>query len=209
MNRRYARIVAAGCAAAVTAMAGGAIALAAVTWTARPGGSFSAKSGNFTVADPTTGAMFTCASSVLTGTLKSGGGLPGTGIGSVTAADITECGSLGSFTVTATDLPWQVNFSRYNATTGIVTGKISHVRVHIKGNAFNCSAVIDGTSGTASDGIVKFRYTNSSAALRAVPTGGNLHFYRIAGCAGIFQPGDPATLRGKFAVSPKQAITSP
>ena len=209
VNRRCARLAAAGCAAVLAATVGGTSALAAVTWTARPGGPISAKSGNLTVTDTRTGLMFTCASSMLTGTLKAGSGLPGAGIGSITAASITECGSLGSFSVTAGDLPWRVNFSRYNATAGVVTGSISHVQLHVKGNAFSCHAVIDGTNGTASDGIVKFSYTNSSAVLRAVPTGGNLPFYRIAGCAGLILPGDPATVRGTLAVSPKQVITSP
>jgi hypothetical protein len=209
VNRDYARIFIVGCAAVLTAIAGGAIALAAVTWTVQPGGSFSATSGSFTIADTKTGAMLTCSSSKLTGTLKSGSGLPGTGIGSITAVGITACGSLGSYTVTATGLPWHVNFSRYNATEGIVTGSISHVRLRIAGNPFSCHAVVDGTSGTARDGITKFRYTNSSAVLKAVPAGGNLHFYRIADCAGIILPGDPATLSATFAVSPQQVITSP
>lgn len=40
-------------------------------------------------------------------------------------------------------------------------------------------------------------------------TGGNLHFYRVSNCLGIFRNDDPATLGATFTVSPKQAITSP
>lgn len=209
MNRRHARILAAGSAAVLTAIAGGAIALAAATWTVRPGGSLMAKSGNFTVTDTKTGAMFTCVSAVLTGTLNGGSGLPGTGIGSVTTVSIGACGNLGMFTVTPGGLPWHVNLASYDATKGVVTGSLTHLQFHLTGNSFSCHAVIDGTSGTARDGIVKFSYANGSAVLSAVPAGGNLHFYRIAGCAGIILPGDPATVRATFAVSPKQTITRP
>lgn len=45
--------------------------------------------------------------------------------------------------------------------------------------------------------------------LKLLTTGGNLHFYRVRGCAGLLGSGDPATLSATFAVSPKQAITSP
>jgi hypothetical protein len=69
--------------------------------------------------------------------------------------------------------------------------------------------VIDGTSSTASDGIVRFTYTNSTATLRVLPNGGNLHFYNLSGCAGLFTGGDPVTISGKLSVSPKQTITSP
>jgi hypothetical protein len=72
-----------------------------------------------------------------------------------------------------------------------------------------CTAVIDGTSGTASDGTVKLRYTNSTGRLRLLTTGGNLHFYNVRGCAGLVNTGDPATISARFTVSPKQAITSP
>jgi hypothetical protein len=69
--------------------------------------------------------------------------------------------------------------------------------------------VIDGTSATASNGRVKFRHTDSTGRLKTLTVGGNLHFYNVSGCAGLFNTGDPVTISANFAVTPKQAITSP
>jgi hypothetical protein len=210
VSTRYARSLFAVPAAVLAAIFGVTSAVAATTWTVRPGGAISLKSGGLTLTDTTTGAMITCTSAGMSGTLKGGSGLSGTGIGSITAVGITGCNPAGiTFTVTATGLPWHVNFSSYNATNGVVTGRFRHVQIKLKLSAPRCSAVIDGTSGTADDGIVKFTYTNSTAKLKALTTGGNLHFYNVSGCAGLFHNSDPATLSGTFTVSPKQAITSP
>lgn len=100
-----------------------------------------------------------------------------------------------------------MNFSSYNATKGVVAGRFSHVQVELSG--VRCRAVIDGTSGTAGDGIVKSTYTNRTVRLRALTVGGSLHFYDVSGCAGLLRGGDPVILSAGFAVSPKQAITSP
>ena len=69
--------------------------------------------------------------------------------------------------------------------------------------------MIDGTSGTASDGAVKVSYTNSTGRLKLLSTGGNLHFYNVMGCFGLINSGDAAALSATFTVSPRQAITSP
>jgi hypothetical protein len=100
-----------------------------------------------------------------------------------------------------------VNLTSYNTTTGVATGNLSHAQLKMTGPS--CSAVIDGTSGTASDGIIRFTYTTSTATLTVLPNGGNLHFYNLRGCAGLFTAGDPATISGKLSVHPKQTITSP
>jgi hypothetical protein len=209
MSRPYARILVAGCAAVLAATVGAATALAAATWTIRPGGPVSLKSGTFTLKDTKTGATVPCSSAGMSGTLKSGSGLPSTGIGSITAASITQCGSLGSFTVTAAGLPWHLNVTSYNATKRTATGSVSHVQTHLKGNAFSCYAVIDGTTATASDGIVKFSYADATGRLKLLTTGGDLHFYHVKGCAGLLRSGDPATLSATFTMSQAQTITSP
>jgi len=208
VSRRYARILVAGCAAALAATVGASTALAAATWTVRPGGPVSLKSGTFTLKDTTTGAGATCPSSRLSGTLTSGSGLPGTGIGSITAGGGTQCGH-GTLpaTVTAAGLPWHVNFTSDNATTGTVSGSFSHVQIKIK--TPGCGAVADGTSGTASDGTVKFTHTHSTGRLKVLTTGGNLHFYHVNGCFDLLHSGDPATLSATYTPSPAQTITSP
>ena len=209
MNRRHARILAAGPAAVLAATLGVTAALAATTWTVKPGGAFTATAGNASFKDTTTRSTFTCSSVTASGTLKSGSGLPGTGIGSITSVRSIYCPTpLGpSFTLMARDLPWHLNVSSYNATTGAVTGSLSDLQIALSGTS--CAAVIDGTSGMASDGIVKASYTNSTGRLQTRTTGGNLHFYHVRGCFGLFRTGDSATIRVTLTVSPGQAITSP
>jgi hypothetical protein len=210
MSTPYARLLAA-VPAAVLAVLGVTTAPAAATWTVRPGGpvSLTLTSGRLDVRDTSTGTVLSCTSSHLSGTLKHGGRLSGTGIGSVAAGRLTQCnGPLAlPFTLTATDLPWQVNLTSDNATTGVVTGNLSHLQLKLAG--MDCRAVIDGVSGTASDGIVRFTYAASTATLTVLPNRGNLHFYHLSGCAGLFTAGDPAAISGKLSVRPKQTITSP
>jgi len=209
MSTRYARPLVAAPAAVLVAVVGVTTVLAAATWTVRPGGSVSLMSGRLTVRDTSTGTVLVCTSSHVSGTLKHGGGLSGTGIGSVTSGSFTHCnGPIWlPFTLTATGLPWHVNLTSYNATTGVATGNLRHAQLKLTGPS--CSAVIDGTSGTASNGIIRFTYTTSTATLTVLPHGGNLHFYNLSGCGGLFIGGDPATISGKLSVRPKQTITSP
>jgi hypothetical protein len=209
ISRRYAPSLLTIAAAVLAVVLGGTNALAATTWTVRPGGSVTLTSRKLVLTDTKTHSNVVCTSSRLRGKFKSGSGLSGTGIGSITAGTFTTCNNaLGpTFTLTATDLPWQVNFASYDASTGVATGSFSHIEIRLAGPS--CAAVIDGTSAAASDGIVKFTYTNSTAVLKPLATGGNLHFYNVSGCLGLFLNGDPVTLSATFTVSPKQAITSP
>jgi hypothetical protein len=50
--------------------------------------------------------------------LKAGGGLPGTGIGSITAAAF-RCHSLLPVHLTALGLPWRLSLSSYDQRTGV------------------------------------------------------------------------------------------
>jgi hypothetical protein len=211
MSNRYGRILATGFAAVVAASLAAAPALAATTWTIQPGGSITAmSSGRFTFIDHTTGTATACLSATVSGTLKHGSGLPGSRVGSLSAVSIGRCSGAGGpqYTLQPTDLPWHVNLSSYDAATGVVTGTVSHLQITLSGNG--CTAVIDGTSGTASDGRVRFTYTDSTGRLTVLATGGNLHFWNVsAGCLGLFNTGDRAALSVIFTVTPKQAITSP
>ena len=73
----------------------------------------------------------------------------------------------------------------YNAMKSVVTGHVGHVRFRLNAvsGPVGCHAVIDGTSGTAGDGIVEFTYTDRTAVLKTLTTGGNLHNYN-PGCYG-------------------------
>jgi hypothetical protein len=171
--------------------------------------------------DPPVSGTYSLGHSVL---LRSGGGrgledrhaekrsgLPGTGIGSITTVGFTSCllPPLGPrFTLRARDLPWHLNVLSYNDATGVVTGSLSHLQIRFS-SFVSCTAVIDGTSGTASDGTVKFSYSDRTGVLQVRATGGNLHFYNVQGCAGLTNTGDSASISATFTVSPKQAITNP
>jgi hypothetical protein len=73
----------------------------------------------------------------------------------------------------------------------------------------SCTAVLGGSSATATDGHVRFRYTDGTGRLKILTTGGNLHFFNVVGCASLWNDNDPLTVSGTFPVSPKQTITSP
>jgi len=220
MSNRHARILIAGGAPVLVAALGAALVAAlgvttawaaatTTTWTIQPGGAIKATSTRFTFTDTTTGTVTVCRSSAASGTLKSGTGLPGSHAGSLSAVSILTCsGAAGpQYTLQPGGLPWHVNFSSYNAAKGVAKGTVSHL--HIAVNGTGCTATIDGTGATADDGQVAFKYTDSSGQLKVLTTGGDLHFYDVTGCLGIFDSGDPATLSAAYTVTPKQAITSP
>jgi hypothetical protein len=215
MGNRYAGILAAGGAAVLAAALAAAPALAATTWTIHPGRAITAtSSGRFILKDTKNGTVLFCDSATASGTLKHGSGLPGSRAGSLSAAGFTTCLGPGIrdsdivLTLQATDLPWRVNLSSYNAATGVVTGTVSHLQLTETANG--CAFVVGGTSGTASDGKVRFSYTDSTGRLTVLTAGGNLHFWNVsAGCLGLVNNGDRARLGAAFTVSPKQAITSP
>jgi len=211
----YARILFAACAAVAATALGVSTALAATTWTIRPGGAITAKSGTATFEDTKNRQMFTCTSLSFSGTLKSGSGLAGSHAGSISAVGFHSCSSPLSlllarrvsllWTLRATGLPWHVNFSSFNG--GVVTGTISHMQIKASTNS-PCSFVIDGTGATAKDGMLTFTYTDSTGRLTP-RTGGKLHSYNVIGCAGLFNNGDPVAISATFTLSPKQTITSP
>ena len=180
----------------------------ATTWTVRPGGAVTAKAGITRVKDTTTNSVLNCESSRMSGTLKGGTGLPGTGIGAITAAAY-DCAMLiePPFRLTPHGLPWHLNLATYNAGTGVSRGTISHLELTLTGPG--CSAMINGTGGSAAAGVVAVSYAGKTGVLQIRPGGGNLHWFHVSGCAGLLGDGDPATISAAYPVSPKQEITSP
>jgi hypothetical protein len=178
----------------------------ASTWTAKPGGKITAKAGTTTLKDTKTGSVLTCKTSSGAGTLKSGSGLSGSGIGSITALSFSTCtGPLGlTFTVKNSHFPWHLNAVSFK--NGVTTGTITGIHAALSGPS--CSAVVDGTSATANNGQVTATYTNSTGKL-ATTGAGNLHIYNVSGCAGLIGNGDGSSFHGSYAVTPKQTITSP
>jgi len=207
MRAGFAAAVLAGAAVLVASLGTGPHAAAAAqTWTVSPGGAITATADKGTLADTTTGSTLNCSSN-MSGKLKEGGGLPGTGIGSITTAGFT-CGTpLPWPHLTSLGLPWHLSLTSYNAGTGVSHGRISHLQLALSGPA--CTAAINGTSSATSDGVVAVTYANATGKLKVLPTGGTLHWYHVHGCAGLVGNGDPAQLSATYAASPPQAITSP
>jgi hypothetical protein len=189
---------------ALSASAAGAAtnARVAATWTVKPGGAITAKAGTTTLKDTNTGSVLSCTSSSGKGTAKTGHGLSGTGIASITALSFSNCtGPLGlTFTVKTTHFPWHLNAKTFK--NGVTTGSISGIHATLTGPS--CSA----TGATANNGTVTATYTNSSGKL-ATTGAGNLHIYNVSGCAGLINSGDGSSFKGSYAVTPKQTITSP
>jgi hypothetical protein len=180
------------------------------TWTVSPGGTATARitPGTLTLTDTRTGAMGTCKTSTVTGTLKSGSGLSGRDIGAATAAAFGSCTAVGSLSLkaTASGLPWRISFASYDPRLAVVSGTVSGIKVTLTGS---CGAVLNGTSGAAADGTVSARYADGIAQLTFLSSGGNLHYWHVHGCGQVINDGDPVTLTASYAVRPVQAITSP
>jgi hypothetical protein len=181
-----------------------AFATTAATWSVSPGGSTSGKAGTTTVKDTTSGLTVTCTSSTFTGSLKSGTGLAGAGIGTVTSLDFNNCSVDGeTLSLSSGTVAWAVNAVSYKkgVTSGTVTG------IHFSISSSICSAVIDGTSGSADNGMVKISYTNKTGVFKILAAGDDLHVYDVSGCLGLISDGDSGTISGSYKVTPKQTIT--
>lgn len=179
------------------------LAQTAGTWTVKPGGSFSGSGGLFTMIDTTTEGGFGCSPSGLSGTLKSGSGLAGSHLGSVTSMFATDCQEPAAYGFTFSSFPYVLSGSSYSSgtTEGTIAG------IHAKGIGVGCHFVVDGTSATADNGDVVFAYSNSTGQLKLSP-GGNLHVYQVSGCYGLFHDGDYVRFSDTFTLSSKQIITS-
>jgi hypothetical protein len=182
-------------------------ALAAATWTIRPGGAVTFGPVTATIKDTNTAATITCTGGNLTGPLKSGSGLNGASAGRISGGAINGCSGPGplNWTITLPGLPWHINLIAYNGSTGLAHGTISHME--IRAAALGCGFVIDGTRGEASDGLVKFAYSDRTHQVKI--SGGNLHILNMNGCVGLVANGDPVSLTASFTLAPAQSITSP
>jgi hypothetical protein len=176
---------------------------AAATWSVSPGGAFElhGKIGLEDTRDSTT--LVTC-EATLGGTLKSGSGLKGTGIGSIKTVTLSSCTGLAgaTFTLTARGLPWTINALSYSG--GTSTGSISGIKLGV--STTSCSSTVAGTSAN-SPGTEKFRYSNSTHKITLLPTTSNMHFWDVSGCLGLLNDGDGAALTGTLTSSPTQTIT--
>jgi hypothetical protein len=208
MRKRLTAVLLSTGAAAVALSLGASTALAAdATWSVAPGGAISF-SGSGQVKDATTGTIAKCTSIKMTGTLKKGHGLAGAGLGTIKTAAFTGCTiATVAITVATHGLPWKLNATSYNATTGVTTGTITGI--DLVATAPGCSATLDGTAAGANNGKTKITYTNSTGKIKLLGTGGNLHSYAVSGCFGLVNNNDVQQASGSGTLTPKQTITSP
>ena len=203
------RVLFTGVATAVAVGASAGVALAvAITFSISPGGAITATAGTTKLHDVNTNQNLQCTSSSSSGTLKTGHGISGSNIGSITNLTFSNCtGPLGlTFTVTNSGFPWTLHGTAFNATSGVTTGNITGIKSHLSGPG--CSADVAGATATAT-GKVKVTYTNSTHKLKVLASGGTLHVFNVSGCAGLINSGDATQFTGTYTVSPAQTTTSP
>lgn len=182
------------------------------TWTVKPGGVVKASSVNLGITDtakPRAGAPLpTICHSSIKAKLKSGSGLSGSSIGSITSVTFTDCKWVLGYIMTlkATHVPWQVNAQSYDKATGTTSGTLTGIHITIVGPG--CATVIDGTGSAKNNGQIAFRYVNKNHKLTFPSSGGNLHYYSVNGCLGVVKSSDSANLHATYTVSPGQTITS-
>ncbi|HLX47708.1 MAG TPA: hypothetical protein VKS82_05210 [Streptosporangiaceae bacterium] len=176
------------------------------TWTVSPGGSTTGAAGTTKVTDVTAGLTVTCTSSSFTSSFKTGSGLSGTGLGTITSLNFKNCMVDGiTLSLSSGPVTYSVNGASY--ASGVTHGTIS--KIHFTVSSSECSAVIDGTGATAHNGKVKITYTNSTGVLKILTKGSTLHVYKVNGCLGAISNGDAGNISAAFKVTPKQKITSP
>ncbi|MFI7384977.1 hypothetical protein [Streptomyces sp. NPDC049813] len=199
--RRFARNTAIATAALASALGlsiSSASAGALATYTVTPGGTYTAnatspklKVGNTTL---------TCSTSQAKGKLKSGSGLAGAQIGTITSLTFSGCNVAGiAFTVTTTA----------TATTPFYINATGTTANHIEGNISGINASISGTGCHATFvGTTTGYYENTSNSLNTIG-GGTLAAQSGASCLGLITGGAHADFTSKYVLTTTNTITSP
>ncbi|MEW2218563.1 hypothetical protein AB0939_04500 [Streptomyces sp. NPDC006990] len=203
--RKFTRRVAVAAVAATAALgfsAASAAATSAATWTVTPGGSFSANAANPTLSVPN--ADLFCDSSDASGSLKTGSGNAGAGLGSISSLTFSGCSLAGiSFDVTVSS-PLSINAESVDsADPDRVVGSISGITASISDPDGLCTASFAGPGGA--DATVTGYFDNSTHQL--VINGGNLEA-TSANCLGLINTGDSATFNAAYDTDPAQTITA-
>ena len=183
-------------------------ALAATTWTVKPGGAVTAKAGATTVNDTTANLAVTCKSSTIKGTLKSGSGLAGKALGSLSSLAFGSCTADGVTLSVTIKAKMSLNGVSFNKTKNTASMTITgiHGKLSIS-SPITCSAVINGTSATANNGTVTATFANKTNTLKVLTTGSNLHLYNDT-CP-VTATGDAINFTTSYKFTPAQKITSP
>ncbi len=221
-GHRYATLLAA---AAMTVTLGATpVVTATSTWTVTPGGNFMSVKHplHSYLTDTSTGAVFHCDSWLPAGWLRGGTGLASP-IGKITTFYLAaggsevECSGNGlSLGITFNDLPIGIRAERYDSSTNQVAGAILKINASLYaiGGYPACTATLDGTSPTADNGKLRFKYFNAGGELRTLTAGTNLHFYNVSGCNGLINSDDALTYQAWSWIAAESSgavntITSP
>jgi hypothetical protein len=208
LNRLGKALIATAATASVIGLAASPAFAIAATWTVTPGGKVTAKAGKTTINDTTAGQTLSCTSSKALGTLKSGSGLSGTGIGTFTSIAFNGC-TIAGFSLSATltgTMP--LNALKFNKTPNTVNMTITGIHGTIAvGSPINCSATVDGTSATAHNGTVTAKFFNATDKLKVLSTGSNLHIYNNT-CP-VIANNDAVNFTATYKFTPAQTIKSP
>lgn len=209
---RIKTLVVAGAAAAAMGI-GIMPANAAATWTVTAG---SAASGT-TVAvkgttkgakpqihftDTTTGTALSCTSGTAPGTVVTGSGQAGNGIGHINGPGTTWTGCTGPLGISLTPTgvgTWNINAKHYNATSGLTNGTITNVTANVAGTG--CSFTVTGS--------VPVSYKNSTTTLSVKDTQSNLVVSNVSGCFSQVNNGDHASFKGAYLLKATTTADNP
>ena len=194
-GKMLAILVSAATTAAVLGL--GANAAMATTFTVSPAGAVTAtQSGSSTLKDVTTNNTLTCTGGSGKATLSASSN--GSPIGTITALTYSGCtGPLSlTFKVTANSLPYNLNVTSFNSSTGVSSGTITGINAALSGPS--CTATVKGT--------VDASYSNSTGNLTVSPDGSALTV-TAASCLGIVATGNVVDYNAVYSISPKQTIT--
>jgi hypothetical protein len=206
-------------AAAVLAVAVGAtpVVAATATWTVTPGGSFytSSPQGTSRLTDTTTGTLIRCPDVFISGTFKTGAGVANP-VGRITSVGNSnfvpgqsfgcDLGSTGNVLVTFSAMGFRA--VRYDAAKDLTYGAFTAIHATFTGaDGYACSGILAGSSATASNGLVRFQYSDSSGSLLTYRGSGNLHIYNVSGCGDLINSGDALSLRAGFLIVSRTGAT--
>ncbi|MFW6694508.1 hypothetical protein [Streptomyces sp. MAR4 CNX-425] len=150
--------------------------------------------------------LFRCTDSDVSGTLKSGSGLDGAGIGTIDSLMFMNCSVGGvSFEMNSSvSLPWDlivigVDPDNPDRVLVVITGVI----VHVSDTSGICTATFAGPDGPTDPGTLTGYYDTKKHQL--VIEDGDLTAHD-ANCLGIINDGDRIAFTGTYDVSPPQFI---
>lgn len=194
---------------------------AATTFTISPGGAWSGNGSGGGIRDAVSNQTTSCSGVTMAGSFKSGRGLSGTNIGTLTRMVLTGCvvhGVAATITVhTSAANPAPLSLTgEFPAGSGIFTGQATNVSLTLD-DANGCHADVGAkTINGGGPGVAGFSYNSTNGQLAfAAGTHGLFVQSATPQCnAGVYhglavQPGERIDLNAAAIISPAQRISSP